>query len=42
MCTYTLILGVAESGNDSTKFSSGYQWFQALIHPALMQRLIFY
>ncbi|CDN10249.1 MAG: hypothetical protein HRU34_08810 [Richelia sp.] len=30
--------GVAESGDDFTKFSTLYQWFQTLIHPALMQR----
>ncbi|CDN11706.1 hypothetical protein RintRC_1599 [Richelia intracellularis] len=29
--------GVAESGDDFTKFSTIYQWFQSLIHPALMQ-----
>ena len=29
--------GVAESGHDFTKFSTIYQWFQTLIHPALMQ-----
>ncbi|CDN16953.1 hypothetical protein RintRC_5844 [Richelia intracellularis] len=32
------IIGVAESGDDFTKFSTIYQWFQTLIHPALMQR----
>ncbi|CDN11043.1 hypothetical protein RintRC_7475 [Richelia intracellularis] len=31
-------MGVAESGNDFTKFSTIYQWFQTLIAPALMQR----
>ncbi|NRB09005.1 MAG: hypothetical protein HRU34_19055 [Richelia sp.] len=31
-------MGVAESGDDFTKFSTSYQWFQMLIHPALMQR----
>ncbi|NRB08083.1 MAG: hypothetical protein HRU34_13410 [Richelia sp.] len=31
------LFGVAESGNDFTKFSTIYQWFQTLIHPALMQ-----
>ena len=31
-------MGVAESGDDLTKFSTIYQWFQTLIHPALMQR----
>ncbi|CDN17053.1 O-methyltransferase family protein [C1] [Richelia intracellularis] len=30
--------GVAESGDDFTKFSTISQWFQKLIHPALMQR----
>ncbi|CDN16966.1 hypothetical protein RintRC_1769 [Richelia intracellularis] len=30
---------VAESGDDFTKFSTIYQWFQTLIYPALMQRL---
>ncbi|CDN16524.1 O-methyltransferase family protein [C1] [Richelia intracellularis] len=30
--------GVAESGDDFTKFSTISQWFQTLIHPALMQR----
>ncbi|NRB06048.1 MAG: hypothetical protein HRU34_00840 [Richelia sp.] len=34
----TWLLGVAESGDDFTKFSRIYQWFQTLIHPALMQR----
>ncbi|CDN13471.1 MAG: hypothetical protein HRU34_03385 [Richelia sp.] len=29
---------VAESGHDFTKFSTISQWFQRLIHPALMQR----
>ncbi|CDN10136.1 hypothetical protein RintRC_3741 [Richelia intracellularis] len=29
--------GVAESGHDFTNFSTIYQWFQTLIHPALMQ-----
>ncbi|CDN15354.1 O-methyltransferase family protein [C1] [Richelia intracellularis] len=32
--------GVAESGDDFTKFSTIYQWFQTLIHPALMQCLV--
>ncbi|NRB06145.1 MAG: hypothetical protein HRU34_01415, partial [Richelia sp.] len=27
-----------ESGDDFTKFSTISQWFQTLIHPALMQR----
>ncbi|CDN13483.1 hypothetical protein RintRC_7662 [Richelia intracellularis] len=27
--------------DDFTKFSRIYQWFQTLIHPALMQRPIF-
>ncbi|CDN15222.1 MAG: hypothetical protein HRU34_00460 [Richelia sp.] len=31
-------IGVAESGDNFTKFSTIYQWFQTLIHPALMQR----
>ncbi|CDN11173.1 MAG: hypothetical protein HRU34_05185 [Richelia sp.] len=30
--------GVAESGDDFIKFSTISQWFQTLIHPALMQR----
>ncbi|CDN14516.1 hypothetical protein RintRC_1342 [Richelia intracellularis] len=30
--------GIAESGDDFTKFSTISQWFQTLIHPALMQR----
>ncbi|NRB08382.1 MAG: hypothetical protein HRU34_15255, partial [Richelia sp.] len=30
--------GIAESGDDLTKFSTIYQWFQTLMHPALMQR----
>ncbi|CDN11197.1 hypothetical protein RintRC_5497 [Richelia intracellularis] len=30
--------GVAKSGDDFTKFSTIYQWFQTLIPPALMQR----
>ena len=30
--------GVAESGDDLTKFSTIFQWFQRLIYPALMQR----
>ncbi|CDN12057.1 hypothetical protein RintRC_2693 [Richelia intracellularis] len=35
------MIGVAESGDDFTKFSTISQWFQTLIHPALMQpRLI--
>ena len=29
--------GVAKSGDDFTKFSRIYQWFQTLIDPALMQ-----
>ncbi|CDN16105.1 hypothetical protein RintRC_6294 [Richelia intracellularis] len=28
--------------DDFTKFSRISQWFQRLIHPALIQRLIFY
>ncbi|NRB07610.1 MAG: hypothetical protein HRU34_10465 [Richelia sp.] len=31
--------GVAESGDHFTKCSTISQWFQTLIHPALMQRL---
>ncbi|NRB06218.1 MAG: hypothetical protein HRU34_01825 [Richelia sp.] len=30
--------GIAESGDDFTKFSTISQWFQTLIHTALMQR----
>ncbi|NRB08253.1 MAG: hypothetical protein HRU34_14440 [Richelia sp.] len=37
-----LVLGVAESGDDFTKFSTISQWFQTLIHPALMQRLVLF
>ncbi|NRB07323.1 MAG: hypothetical protein HRU34_08750 [Richelia sp.] len=37
-----MIFGIAESGDDFTKFSTIYQWFQSLIHPALMQRRKFY
>ncbi|NRB09743.1 MAG: hypothetical protein HRU34_23545 [Richelia sp.] len=33
---------VAESGDDLTKFSTISQWFQTLIHPALMQRKKYY
>ena len=33
-----LEFGVAESGDDFTKFSRISQWFQTLIHRALMQR----
>ncbi|CDN16499.1 MAG: hypothetical protein HRU34_10525 [Richelia sp.] len=29
---------VAESGDDFTKSLTIFQWFQTLIHPALMQR----
>ena len=36
------LTGVAESGDDFTKFSTISQWFQTLIHPALMQRQIIY
>ncbi|CDN12430.1 MAG: hypothetical protein HRU34_11245 [Richelia sp.] len=36
---YLVKFGVAESGDDFTKFSTIYQCFQTLIHPALMQRL---
>ena len=40
MGTQTAIAsGVVESGDHFTKFSTIYQWFQTLIHPALMQRL---
>ncbi|CDN15975.1 MAG: hypothetical protein HRU34_24080 [Richelia sp.] len=28
-------------GDDFTKFSTIYQWFQTLIHPPLMQRAYF-
>ncbi|CDN15390.1 hypothetical protein RintRC_4617 [Richelia intracellularis] len=35
-------IGVAESGDDFTKFSTIYQWFQTLIHPALMERPVFF
>ncbi|NRB06563.1 MAG: hypothetical protein HRU34_03995 [Richelia sp.] len=35
-------MGVAESGDDFTKFSTISQWFQTLIHPALMQHPIIY
>ncbi|CDN16383.1 hypothetical protein RintRC_2175 [Richelia intracellularis] len=35
------IFGVTESGDDFTKFSTISQWFQTLIHPALMKRRIF-
>ena len=28
---------VAESGHDSTKFSTMYEWFQTLIHPLIQQ-----
>ncbi|CDN10539.1 hypothetical protein RintRC_1978 [Richelia intracellularis] len=34
----TSLSGVAESGDDFTKFETIYQWFQTLIAPALMQR----
>ncbi|CDN13738.1 Hemolysins and related proteins containing CBS domains [Richelia intracellularis] len=33
-------MGVAESGDDLTKFSTIFQWFQTLIHPAVMHRQI--
>ena len=36
-----VFFGVAESGDDFTKFSTISQWFQMLIHPPLMQRLFF-
>ncbi|CDN16878.1 hypothetical protein RintRC_1846 [Richelia intracellularis] len=32
------IEGIAESGDDFNQFSTIYQWFKTLIHPALMQR----
>ncbi|NRB07832.1 MAG: hypothetical protein HRU34_11845 [Richelia sp.] len=32
--------GVAESGDNFTKFSTISHWVQRLIHPALMQRRI--
>ncbi|CDN14532.1 O-methyltransferase family protein [C1] [Richelia intracellularis] len=32
--------GIAESGDDFTKFSTVSQWFQTLIHPGLMQRRV--
>ncbi|NRB08263.1 MAG: hypothetical protein HRU34_14515 [Richelia sp.] len=35
----TVSLGVAESGDDFTKFETIYEWFQTLIHPPLMQCL---
>ena len=35
-----LEFGVAESGDDFTKFSRISQWFQTLIHTAFMQRQI--
>ena len=35
--TQKVILDLAESGDDFTKFSRIYQWFQTLIDPALMQ-----
>ncbi|CDN15742.1 MAG: hypothetical protein HRU34_14965 [Richelia sp.] len=38
MICITNKVGVAESGDDFTKFSTISQWFQRLIHPALMQR----
>ncbi|NRB08666.1 MAG: hypothetical protein HRU34_17010, partial [Richelia sp.] len=39
-CCSTSILGVAESGDHFTKFSTISQCFQTLIHAALMQRRI--
>ena len=36
------LTGVAESGDDFTKFSTISQCFQTLIHPPLMQRRLFY
>ncbi|CDN09795.1 MAG: hypothetical protein HRU34_14905 [Richelia sp.] len=35
-------MGFAESGDDFTKFSRIFQWFQTLIHPAFMQCQILY
>ncbi|CDN13273.1 hypothetical protein RintRC_5345 [Richelia intracellularis] len=35
---YSNNFGVAELGDDFTKFTTIYQWFQTLIHPALIQR----
>ncbi|CDN13709.1 Transporter [Richelia intracellularis] len=32
-----IMKGVAESGDDLTKFSTISQWFQTLIHPALIK-----
>ncbi|CDN14504.1 hypothetical protein RintRC_3439 [Richelia intracellularis] len=32
-------IGVAESGDDFTKFSKIFQWFQTLIHLLIQQRL---
>ncbi|CDN10880.1 MAG: hypothetical protein HRU34_00230 [Richelia sp.] len=37
----TKIYGVAELGDDFTKFSTIYQWFQTLIHPLIQQRHIY-
>ncbi|CDN13174.1 Mobile element protein [Richelia intracellularis] len=34
-----VFFGVAESGDDFTKFSTISQWFQTLIHPLIQQRL---
>ncbi|CDN14772.1 Mobile element protein [Richelia intracellularis] len=31
------MVGVAESGDDFTKFSTISQWFQTLIHPLIQQ-----
>ncbi|NRB08156.1 MAG: hypothetical protein HRU34_13865 [Richelia sp.] len=33
-----LKIGVTESGDDFTKFSTIFQWFQTLIHPLIQQR----
>ncbi|CDN10590.1 Mobile element protein [Richelia intracellularis] len=35
-----MFFGVAESGDDFTKFSTISQWFQTLIHPLIQQRHI--
>ncbi|NRB09658.1 MAG: hypothetical protein HRU34_23050 [Richelia sp.] len=35
-----IITGFAQSGDDFTQFSTVYQWFQTLIHPAVIQPLI--
>ncbi|CDN12196.1 MAG: hypothetical protein HRU34_23750 [Richelia sp.] len=39
LCNYLInFFGVAESGDDFTKYSTIYQWFQTLIHPLIQQR----